>query len=600
MPDGGQSEQRRLSRRLVAVGMTSGVIVLAIALLARRFVIAVPSVDRPHLTTSGLFAALFGLYLIALSLATRIQDPMRVLRIVCVFAVFYRAILLFTPPIQEIDLYRYVWDGNVLANGVDPYRFSPKNVIDAASWATLADASVTGAQERIDDPLPEDPLQRLVAVQRRSPALERILRIVHYAELPTPYPPVSQGVFALAAVTTPDRANVQTHLTVMKAWVVLFDLLTLAAMIALLKAIRLPVGWCLAYAWCPLVLKEFANSGHLDSIAVCLTTTSLWQLVLATRNGGHWRVVASATALGLGVGAKLYPVILMPVVLVWIVRRSQLRSAALFALVAAGVGGATLWPMLGVDRPIEIVATPNADSLSLPPPPTDLDSDDSVPQKRIDAASRQSIDSATDPPQSGLRAFFTRWKMNDFLFLIINENLDPSAPVSRQPWFAVVPDRFRIAIVSPVMEAQGTDAASAAFLTSRAVTLTIFGVLTLYWSWSLWRADKIEDARFLEVAFLTQAWFWLLTPTQNPWYWTWCLPLLPFARSRAWLAVSGLVMTYYLRFWLNAHWPEPPGPLGSRHDGASFFDFVLVWLEYVPVFVGLLIGRLVRRSRGDQ
>ena len=35
------------------------------------------------------------------------------------------------------------------------------------------------------------------------------------------------------------------------------------------------------------------------------------------------------------------------------------------------------------------------------------------------------------------------------------------------------------------------------------------------------------------VAFLVLAWFWLLSPTQNPWYWTWALPLVMRSSSAA-------------------------------------------------------------------
>ena len=58
------------------------------------------------------------------------------------------------------------------------------------------------------------------------------------------------------------------------------------------------------------------------------------------------------------------------------------------------------------------------------------------------------------------------------------------------------------------------------------------------------------------------------------WYWTWALPLLPLARSRVWLAMSGLVLVYYLRFWLRCHFPDTP-VLGIAYRGGVFFDLVV-------------------------
>jgi hypothetical protein len=104
---------------------------------------------------------------------------------------------------------------------------------------------------------------------------------------------------------------------------------------------------------------------------------------------------------------------------------------------------------------------------------------------------------------------------------------------------------------------------------------------------------------FLEAAFLTLAWFWLLSPTQNPWYWIWALPLLPFARGRAWFAVSGLVFIYYLRFWLLYHWPAQ-GILGTRYNGPLFFDFVMTWIEFGPWLLWLGATALGRRVHTSQ
>jgi hypothetical protein len=76
---------------------------------------------------------------------------------------------------------------------------------------------------------------------------------------------------------------------------------------------------------------------------------------------------------------------------------------------------------------------------------------------------------------------------------------------------------------------------------------------------------------------------------------TWALPLVMFARSKAWLAVSGLVMVYYLRFWLAYQWPDQP-VLGTRYSGAAFFDLVVTWIEYGPWLVWLSWGTARRRA----
>ena len=86
---------------------------------------------------------------------------------------------------------------------------------------------------------------------------------------------------------------------------------------------------------------------------------------------------------------------------------------------------------------------------------------------------------------------------------------------------------------------------------------------------------------------------YLLSPTQNPWYWTWALPLVPFVRGRAWLALSSLVLFYYLRFWLRYHFETTP-VLGTRYPGVPFFDLVVTWFEYGPWLLWLTVSAALR------
>ena len=68
----------------------------------------------------------------------------------------------------------------------------------------------------------------------------------------------------------------------------------------------------------------------------------------------------------------------------------------------------------------------------------------------------------------------------------------------------------------------------------------------------------------------------------------------PFARSRAWLLLSGLAFVYYVRFWLTAQFPSPL--LGTSYPGAQFFDFVVTWLEYAPWFGCLCCNRMFSKK----
>lgn len=543
-----------------------------------------PKLERPLILVLGLLATCFVLSLISLRLATRRSEQTQVACGVVLGAVVFRVIVLFSAPIQEVDIYRYVWDGAVVNSAVSPFRFSPQEVVGSQGNA------------------PDEQLGRLVARRDSDAGLHEALKRVHFGELTTVYPPVSQVVFAVADRLTPQGTTVTSRVRIMKAVIVLFDLGVVGLSLWILFRTGIHAGWAIAYAWNPLVLKEFANSGHLDSIAVFFVFASvaglaIWSGAASAQNatagqgratGGNHRDIGRLGMLGgllaLGIGAKLYGVVLLPLFFAVVWRRRSLLTAVIHAGVICVLSGLLLWPMFADVRSGTV-----AEAQDTPPPP-------SVPQQ----TSEDEVDvllppfdlepaPVVPPPASGLTAFVSHWQMNDLLFMLIEENLqirEDAAGVAGhgQVWFSVVPDAWRRSIAQVAVGWLGPEARP--FLLARIVTSLIFLAIALYLAFSV--RDCLQPARVGELAFLTLAWFWLLSPTQNPWYWTWALPLVPFARNRIWLAVSGLTLVYYLRFWLVYHW-ETPIRLGDfNYSGAAFFDFIVVWLEFAPLLLLLL------------
>jgi hypothetical protein len=530
------------------------------------------------LTLLALFAAAFGAYLIAIRIASRAQEDGRLVVLIVGTGVLFRLTLLVSDPIEEIDLYRYLWDGSVVTQGVSPFRYTPQQVLAAS----------------VDDDLPED-LARLVRLRDSSPEMTAILKKIHFGELPTIYPPVGQAIFALCAWTTPADASLFIRMTLMRAWFVAFDLGTLGLVIVLLRIAGQPLGLSLIYGWCPLVLKEVANSGHLDSLAYFLATLSLvltvgvaYQTPAKARSSALWMSASASAALALACGAKLYPVIFLPLLVVafhkWHGWKCVIVACTAFAATIVPLA----WPMLPDRNDLAASETLEFNSAQVIPLPDDSPP---VPPQQVGTAAR-------DPSQS-LRAFLSEWEMNDFLFLILIENLRPTTDLSRNEvaWFSVVPERSRLGLIHLTETWLGIAPSRAPFLLTRGIMSVAFVIVA---GWLAWRARTLGDPTdWLATAFLTVAWFWLLLPTLNPWYWTWAIPLLPFARGRAWLLMSGLVFLYYFRFWLMHHAPDTP-LLGTRYNGPLFFDYVVVWLEFFPWFVVLTAGSLLRSPVGRQ
>lgn len=492
------------------------------------------------LTVLGLFTAAFLLYLLTFLLLRKqaVQLDRRGL-LLCVFAfgIAFRITLLFSTPIQEVDIYRYLWDGRVLLEGTNPYRYSPTEV----------------AGFSIDHDLSED--QRKLVGLRQFPSVGKILDKVHYPEVPTVYPPASQCVFAAAAALTPINQPVFTHVLVMKALLTAFDLGVFALLALLLRRLGQPAELAMLYGWCPLVMKEFANSGHLDAIAVFFSVVTV--LLLTTLKVEKSTLSRSASLLasaswGVAVLAKCYPIVLFPVIGSWLWHHHRRWAAVplgvFFLTIASGY--APFWHSS-----------------------TSMESTTKV--------------QARDPFE-GLRTFLARWEMNDLLFSIVVGNLEPSPQTGTERWYAFVPNTWREGWNHRLAEAVRAISLSPEemdlpFLMTQAWMGTILVSICLVLAWKAWTDQPSDLPRRV---FLCLAWSWYLSATQNPWYWTWALPFLVFVRG-PWLWTAGLAMLYYLRFWLVDHYGQSTVP-STGYPGADFFDFVVVWFEHLPVL--LLLG----------
>ena len=165
--------------------------------------------------------------------------------------------------------------------------------------------------------------------------------------------------------------------------------------------------------------------------------------------------------------------------------------------------------------------------------------------------------------------------MNDLLFLLLVENLRPGESAA---WFCVMPRRMRDSICEATARQCEINPQTAAFAIARLISLTVW-LAAMAWLISRMSAGSIED--LLRVSFLALALFWALSPTLNPWYWSWALPLVAFARSKGWLLVSGLLVLYYVRFTFLYH-ADDPILRSFPYQGTDTFDYLVVFVEHVP------------------
>jgi len=190
-----------------------------------------------------------------------------------VAAIVFRLLMLSTSPTLSDDVYRYLWDGHLVAEGVNPYAFA------------------------IDDPQ-GDPYE----IPARALANNRTLS--------SPYLPTVHAVFGAAAATLPSEP------IVVQSIMVIFDLVTAFLLAKLLAIAGLPARRLLLYLWNPLVIVEVAHSAHLDALMIMLSVAAL-VLTYGDRPGGLAGAAATIGApvlLAFATLTRFLPVLFLPVI----------------------------------------------------------------------------------------------------------------------------------------------------------------------------------------------------------------------------------------------------------------------------------------------
>lgn len=151
--------------------------------------------------------------------------------IVLLFAV--KISFLFTTPVGSDDYYRYLWDGKVQANGINPYSFAPQDSVLKTLHSELLPAQVS------------------------------------YPKIKTIYFPLCQWLFAVSYLISGENA------IVFKLIYLIADLAILFFLYSLLKYFSISEKYLLVYATLPVVVFQFYIDAHIDIVGAALLIGSL-------------------------------------------------------------------------------------------------------------------------------------------------------------------------------------------------------------------------------------------------------------------------------------------------------------------------------------
>lgn len=455
-----------------------------------------------------LLALLFGAATAALVLAERrlSAPPVPSVAAILTVAALLRLLALPLAPSLSGDVHRYLWDGRVLLEGGNPYRLAP------------ADPALAPLRE------------------------EAGWRRIEHPEVPTVYPPLALGLFALAAAAPAPLA----------AWKVLLaaaDLAGCAALLALARRLGLPPARAVWYAWNPLVVVETAGMGHVDALGVAAAVAAV---LLVVRARGALAGSAAAPA-GDGAGEREGA------------RRPAGARWALAAGAAAAAGAlAKLAPLLALPlwarqsgRPLVLLGAAGL----------------------LVAAGLVPVVAAAGGVPPGLVTYGVSWEFDGPLYEPAWRLLDAAgADLRVKALFDRVEERTgRWDLMDrfyPYVYPRLLARAGLALLLAAAIAGSVLS--------RRWFADPVAGTgKLFAVALLASA-------TVYPWYLLWVLPWAALARHRAWLLAAASAPLAYLA--------APFGPVGLA--GGDPFPWIWLAVWGPPALAALLSPGFRRWATG--
>lgn len=205
-----------------------------------------------------------------------------------------RAVFIFSIPNLSQDFYRFLWDGRLMVQGINPYLSTPD------SFASFGMTGIHQAQTLIDG--------------------MGTLNASHYSN----YPPLSQGIYALAALLA--GKSILGSVIVLRVVLIAADIGTVLFGKKLLEKLKLPAHHIFWFFLNPFIIIELSGNLHFEGVMVFFLVGALYFLAVK-----KW--LWSGVFIGLSVATKLIPLLFLPLLLPYFIAQFPTKAAAFKKLV---------------------------------------------------------------------------------------------------------------------------------------------------------------------------------------------------------------------------------------------------------------------------
>ena len=252
-----------------------------------------PSTDQ--VVTLVCFKIILGVYFfIAAFNIKKIFNKKIWLPLIVLTGLFSRGVLIPSTPVLEDDFYRYLWDGAVTANGINPFEYSPLDIEN-------------------------DSLQipgKLIQLKEEAGS---VYKNINHRHIRTIYPMLAQFTFAAAYLIS------RWQVWAWKLILLLFDFILLFILFRLLKYLKLPLMFISFYWLNPIVLHEFYSAAHMDLLALPFAALSLFFFIKKKQ-------ILAVILLAVATGFKVWPLVLLPFYIgeIWADKKLVVKNLLLY------------------------------------------------------------------------------------------------------------------------------------------------------------------------------------------------------------------------------------------------------------------------------
>lgn len=192
--------------------------------------------------------------------------------------IILRIVLIASIPSLSDDYFRFIWDGNLVANGQNPYQFLPSELVQNSMSKFQAREVFDGMNSK------------------------------NYYSV---YPPLLQLIFGFAAFFS--KGNILINIIGLRLFIILAEIGSIYLIIRILKYFNLPKSNVLIYAFNPLVILELTGNLHFEGITIFFTLLVFYWLVVKTNSIKN--ISFTATFLAFASLIKLLPLIFIPLII---------------------------------------------------------------------------------------------------------------------------------------------------------------------------------------------------------------------------------------------------------------------------------------------